>query len=112
MKHFFFQDSFFKSIVFFLALKFWKLFVGLLLYQVLQFIYASRCGMLESELLALLPDLSWSELCAHYEFLSTHLIVKYQLGLLTFNHTQVRLLLYFLSFDFLKKENLKIRVGI
>ncbi|GFR69239.1 nephrocystin-3, partial [Elysia marginata] len=57
---------------------------------ILQFVYASRCGMLETELLALVPDLSWRELSAHFEYLSSHLILKYQLGLLAFSHTQAQ----------------------
>ncbi|RUS70339.1 hypothetical protein EGW08_021900, partial [Elysia chlorotica] len=39
---------------------------------------------------ALQPDLSWRELCVHYKFLSSHLIIKYQLGLYTFSHTQAQ----------------------
>ncbi|CAG5131837.1 unnamed protein product, partial [Candidula unifasciata] len=58
--------------------------------QILQFIYASRCGMLETELLVLIPDLCWLELSSLFEFLSSHLVVKYQLGLLTFAHTQAQ----------------------
>ncbi|BFZ22072.1 hypothetical protein BsWGS_25111 [Bradybaena similaris] len=58
--------------------------------QILQFIYASRCGMQETELLVLVPDLCWLELASLFEFLSSHLVIRYQLGLLTFAHTQAQ----------------------
>ncbi|KAH9498826.1 Nephrocystin-3 [Bulinus truncatus] len=61
-----------------------------LLCQILQYIYASRCGMLETELLTLVPDLKWHELSSLYEFLSSHLFIKIQLGLLTFAHEQAQ----------------------
>uniref|UniRef100_A0A2C9LVP2 Nephrocystin-3 n=1 Tax=Biomphalaria glabrata TaxID=6526 RepID=A0A2C9LVP2_BIOGL len=60
-----------------------------LLCQVLQYIYASRCGMLETELLALVPLLTWHDLASLYEFLHSRLFIKNQLGLLTFGHQQV-----------------------
>ncbi|XP_005107932.1 nephrocystin-3 [Aplysia californica] len=62
--------------------------------QILQYIYASRCGMLESELLALIPGLGWPELCALSEFLTHHLLVRYQLGLLVFAHAQAQEAVY------------------
>ncbi|KAI8761259.1 nephrocystin-3, partial [Biomphalaria glabrata] len=61
-----------------------------LLCQVLQYIYASRCGMLETELLALVPLLTWHDLASLYEFLNSRLFIKNQLGLLTFGHQQAQ----------------------
>lgn len=45
--------------------------------------------MLETELLALVPDLKWQDLAYLFEYLSSHLFIKYQLGILTFVHAQV-----------------------
>ncbi|CAL1539739.1 unnamed protein product [Lymnaea stagnalis] len=76
------------------------------LMQILQFIYASRCGMLETELLALLPDLGWQDLSPLFEFLSSHLFIKYQLGLFTFAHEQAQESVYECFFKD-KKESLR-----
>jgi hypothetical protein len=64
--------------------------VFFLYFQILRFIYVSRCGLRESELMELVPNLSLNFLTLFTEILFHHLIIKYQGGLLMFAHQQVR----------------------
>ncbi|XP_071149515.1 nephrocystin-3-like [Mytilus edulis] len=57
--------------------------------MILRFIYVSRCGLRESELLDLMPNLSSNFLTLFTEILFHHLIIKYQGGLLMFAHQQM-----------------------
>ncbi|XP_076448503.1 nephrocystin-3-like isoform X2 [Babylonia areolata] len=59
-------------------------------HQMLRYLCASRCGMHENELLELIPGLSSIHLCYVFHLLTTHLILKYQGGLLTFAHQQAQ----------------------
>lgn len=59
--------------------------------QVLRYLYASRGGLCETELLALIPHLTVNFLSVFTEVLTDHLVLKYQGGLLTFAHEQVSL---------------------
>ncbi|XP_071103665.1 nephrocystin-3-like [Haliotis cracherodii] len=58
--------------------------------QILCYLCASRCGMREEELFRLIPNLTWNLLAQFYEAFSSHLLIKYHSGLLTFAHEQVR----------------------
>ncbi|PVD37428.1 hypothetical protein C0Q70_00018 [Pomacea canaliculata] len=58
--------------------------------KVLCYLSASRCGMHENELLELVPGLNTSHLCVVFHYLSLHLILKYQGGLLTFAHQEAQ----------------------
>ncbi|XP_041374620.1 nephrocystin-3-like [Gigantopelta aegis] len=55
---------------------------------ILKLLCASRCGLQESELFALVPGLTWSTLCPVIEALCSHLIIKYNSGVLSFAHYQ------------------------
>ena len=57
--------------------------------QILRYLYASRGGLCETELLALIPHLTVNFLSVFTEVLTDHLVLKYQGGLLTFAHEQV-----------------------
>lgn len=57
--------------------------------QILRYLYASRGGLCETELLALIPHLTMNFLSVFTEVLTDHLVLKYQGGLLTFAHEQV-----------------------
>lgn len=59
--------------------------------QILRYLYASRGGLCETELLALIPHLTVNFLSVFTEVLTDHLVLKYQGGLLTFAHEQVSL---------------------
>lgn len=58
--------------------------------SILRYLYASRGGLCETELLALIPHLTVNFLSVFTEVLTDHLVLKYQGGLLTFAHEQVR----------------------
>ena len=58
-------------------------------HQILRYLYASRGGLSETELLALIPNLTLNFLSVFTEVLTEHLVLKYQGGLLTFAHEQV-----------------------
>lgn len=68
--------------------------------QVLRYLYASRGGLCETELLALIPHLTVNFLSVFTEVLTDHLVLKYQGGLLTFAHEQVSLTFNELYNDF------------
>ena len=57
--------------------------------QVLRYIYVSRCGLSENELLSIVPGLSWNFLGPFSSVMQDHLVLKYQSGLLIFAHEQV-----------------------
>lgn len=57
--------------------------------QILRYLYVSRGGLCETELLALIPHLTVNFLSVFTEVLTDHLVLKYQGGLLTFAHEQV-----------------------
>ncbi|KAL4217270.1 Nephrocystin-3 [Mactra antiquata] len=57
--------------------------------NILRYLYVSRSGLGENELMNLIPDLTWSFLGPFCYMMHEHLILKYQEGLLVFAHEQV-----------------------
>ncbi|XP_060562366.1 nephrocystin-3-like [Ruditapes philippinarum] len=57
--------------------------------NVLRYLYVSRGGLSENELLELVPGLTWSFLAPFCYLMHEHLVLKYQGGLLMFAHEQV-----------------------
>ncbi|KAK3083411.1 hypothetical protein FSP39_021957 [Pinctada imbricata] len=58
--------------------------------SILRYIYVSRSGLSELELIDIIPNLTWNFLSIFTEVLSDHMILKYQGGLLMFAHDQVK----------------------
>ena len=58
--------------------------------QILRYIFVSRSGLSENELLDLIPGLTWIFLGPFCHMLHEHLVLKYQGGLLMFAHEQVQ----------------------
>ena len=63
--------------------------IMMIYFQILRYIYVSRCGLGENELLDIIPSLSWNFLGPFITTMQDHLILKYQSGLLMFAHEQV-----------------------
>jgi hypothetical protein len=83
-----------RAIPFLLSLKggtgmWWSVISGICL-QVLRYLYVSRGGLSENELLELVPGLTWSFLAPFCYLMHEHLVLKYQGGLLMFAHEQVK----------------------
>ena len=66
-------------------------FIRTVLYvsQIMRYLYVSRSGLSENELLDLIPGLSWTFLAPFCYIMIEHLVLKYQGGLLMFAHEQV-----------------------
>ena len=58
-------------------------------FQILRYIYVSRCGLSENELLSIIPGLNWNFLGPFTSVMQDHLVLKYQSGLLMLAHEQV-----------------------
>ncbi|KAK3582860.1 hypothetical protein CHS0354_012470 [Potamilus streckersoni] len=57
---------------------------------ILKYLYVSRCGLSEAELMDLIPNLHWNFQAPFSTILVDHLVLKYQSGLLMFAHQQVK----------------------